>query len=313
MSDLVLNDDENSLDALQEAMGMSLDLNSKTKTSTLARLKLLHEPVTAVGEIKGKTTEYTVIEAGVFELTLRDGTKIYQKNPTVRLFLQRFMYQRYVLSDNRYVKTTLATTLQKDLPDVDGGFNCGRQAGYIEDFNSLPQEQKDVDRVRTVLGEIYFDNAKDETGEEINGGADMCVPFIGDFKKEGFKAFEIAIKTIAQKNKLLPHCMLELNTESRKGQSGLTYYVPTVTLRGTDLPINKKDKESFQNFLAYVDVYNQGVLQAHGSKDKEGKHLNGSAVLEKEAEDVVDVSEPKKKIAKKAVQQQKDEDLVPIM
>ena len=27
MSDLVLNDDENSLGALQEAMGMSLDLN----------------------------------------------------------------------------------------------------------------------------------------------------------------------------------------------------------------------------------------------------------------------------------------------
>ena len=36
-------------------------------------------------------------------------------------------------------------------------------------------------------------------------------------------------------------------------------------------------------------------------------------MLEKEAEDVVDVSEPKKKIAKKAVQQQQDEDLDPIM
>ena len=42
MSDLTLTD-VNDFSALQEAMGMSQDLETKTKSSTLARLKILHE------------------------------------------------------------------------------------------------------------------------------------------------------------------------------------------------------------------------------------------------------------------------------
>tara|TARA_X000001388_G_scaffold69176_1_gene57504 strand:- start:655 stop:1341 length:687 start_codon:yes stop_codon:yes gene_type:complete len=216
-----------------------------------------------------------------------------------------------VLNDNRYIKTTLATNLQKNLPDVDGGFNCGRQAGYIENFDALPQEQKDVDRVRTIFGEIYIDKARDEAGEEIDGDADMCVPFVADFKKEGFKAFEPAIKEIAQKSKLLPHCMLQLDTEAREGRSKLTYYVPTVSLLDTALDIDKKDQETFQDFLTFVNVYNQGVLDAHGNKGQKSESLNGSA-LEKEPESVVEVVEPKKKTMKKAIQHV-DEDMDHIM
>ena len=38
----------------------------------------------------------------------------------------------------------MSDNLNIDLKDNDGGFNCGKPAGYIEDFNSLPDNIKDL-------------------------------------------------------------------------------------------------------------------------------------------------------------------------
>ena len=48
--------------------------------------------------------------------------------------------------------------LQSDLKDNDGGFNCGKPAGYIKDFQALPKKMQDllkaIKRVRVVLGTV---------------------------------------------------------------------------------------------------------------------------------------------------------------
>ena len=48
------------------------------------------------------------------------------------------MYKRFVKGNdntpNRYIKTVMADNLNIDLKDNDGGFNCGKPAGYIQDF-----------------------------------------------------------------------------------------------------------------------------------------------------------------------------------
>ena len=48
--------------------------------------------------------------------------------------------------------------LNVDLKDNDGGFNCGKPAGYIQDYNALSQDKKDlikqIKRVRVVLGTV---------------------------------------------------------------------------------------------------------------------------------------------------------------
>ncbi len=292
MSDLTLTD-VNDFSALQEAMGMSQDLETKAKSSTLARLKILHEGVKGETVIKGKKTEYTAIDAGVYELTLSNGAKLYQKNPKVRLFLQRFMYQRYILNDNRYVKTTLATDLKSNLPDMDGGFNCGRQAGYVEDYASLPQEQKDVDRVRTILGEVYFDKALDESGEELDCSKSTGIPFVADFKKEAFKIFEPVIKEIATSKLLPPQCILEFNTDAKAGKSGLTYYIPKVSITKKDVSMTEADQKTFRDFVAWADSFNQNVMEQHNK--------NTDTVVASKIEEVEEpvVIEPKKKETKK--------------
>ena len=308
MSDLTLTNGD--FGALAEAMGMSQDMESKAKASTLARLKILHEGVKGTTEIKGKSTEYIAVEAGVYELTLPNGVKIYQKNPKVRLFLQRFMYQRYVVDDNRYIKTTLATNLKSNLPDTDGGFNCGRQAGYVEDYASLPQEQKDVDRVRTVLGEVYFDKALDESGEALDCSKSKGVPFVADFKKEGFKLFEAVIKEIAAKDKLLPQITIQFDTDSRENKSGNIYHVPKLGLVDGEVKLTAEDQKTFQDFVKWVGSYNESVMNQHDKTS--GSSTSKQA--EAPAENVIDV-EPKKKETKKveSITSKKPKDLESVM
>ena len=49
----------------------------------------------------------------------------------------------------------MADNLNVDLKDNDGGFNCGKPAGYIQDFKSLPEKMQDllkqIKRVRVCL------------------------------------------------------------------------------------------------------------------------------------------------------------------
>jgi hypothetical protein len=58
------------------------------------------------------------------------------------------MYKRFIKGTdtipNKYVKTIMADNLNIDLKDTDGGFNCGKPAGYIKDWQSLPKNCKNL-------------------------------------------------------------------------------------------------------------------------------------------------------------------------
>ena len=48
---------------------------------------------------------------------------------------------------------------------------CGKPAGYIQDFKSLPEKMQDflkqIKRVRVLFGTIELDNPVDETGHQF--------------------------------------------------------------------------------------------------------------------------------------------------
>ena len=77
-------------------------------------------------------------------------------------FMQRYMYKRFVMGSgdtpNKYIKTVMNDNLNVDLKDNDGGFNCGKPAGYIQDFKALDQKTQDlikqIKRVRVILGTV---------------------------------------------------------------------------------------------------------------------------------------------------------------
>ncbi len=270
---------------LAQAMGMEADTKTKKQTSTLARLKIDHSGVMGETEIKGKKKKVEVVDAGSFCLTLPDDTKLYDANPKIRLFQQKFMYKRYLTSGGpegkgMFVKTEMANDLKGDLRDNTGGFNCGKPSGWIEDYNSLPQDQKDliksIKRVRVLFGHITLTAPVNEKGESASSIKD--IPFIYEVdNKEAFKIMGGPIAEMIKQKYLLPQKVLTLGTEERSIASGAKYYVPSVELDSGVVEIkHPADEDTFKDFNEWIAGYNSYIVNAYSdaAKDQDKETVN---------------------------------------
>ena len=270
---------------LAQAMGMEADTKTKKQTSTLARLKIDHSGVMGETEIKGKKKKVEVVDAGSFCLTLPDDTKLYDANPKIRLFQQKFMYKRYLTSGGpegkgMFVKTEMANDLKGDLRDNTGGFNCGKPSGWIEDYNSLPQDQKDliksIKRVRVLFGHITLTAPVNEKGESAPSIKD--IPFIYEVdNKEAFKIMGGPVAEMIKQKYLLPQKVLTLGTEERSIASGAKYYVPSVELDSGVVELkHPADEDTFKDFNEWIAGYNSYIANAYAdaSKDQDKETVN---------------------------------------
>ena len=139
--------DTNNYAAMAKAMGIAHEAVTQSKSSSLARLRINHTPVMGTAEVNGKNVNVEVVSGGSYKLEIPDGPTYYSSSVKIRPFMQRFMYKRFVQgganSPNRFIKSVMADSLNIDLKDNDGGFNCGKPAGYIKDFKALPQKMQD--------------------------------------------------------------------------------------------------------------------------------------------------------------------------
>ena len=265
-TEITLSSDKNQFSNLAQAMGMGHDMVESKQKSNLARLKIDHFGVDGETEIKGKKKTIKVVDPGTFSLELPDGSKIYQENPKIRLFQQKFMYKRYLKeSDNKgmFIKTIMANDLKSDLIDNVGGVNCGKPSGWIEDYNSLPESQKtlikSVKRVRVLFGLATFDNAIDEGGLDVD--PQEGVPFIYEVdNRDAFKTLGTPIGQMAKQNRILPQHYLQLNTEEKQIPTGAEYYVPNVSLLPEVIELADNDQVIFKDFTGWIDNYNNWVI-----------------------------------------------------
>ena len=265
-TEITLSSDKNQFSNLAQAMGMGHDMVESKQKSNLARLKIDHFGVDGETEIKGKKKTIKVVDPGTFSLELPDGSKIYQENPKIRLFQQKFMYKRYLKeSDNKgmFIKTIMANDLKSDLIDNVGGVNCGKPSGWIEDYNSLPESQKtlikSVKRVRVLFGLATFDNAIDEGGLDVD--PQEGVPFIYEVdNRDAFKTLGTPIGQMAKQNRILPQHYLQLNTEEKQIPTGAKYYVPNVSLLPEVIELADNDQVIFKDFTGWIDNYNNWVI-----------------------------------------------------
>ena len=88
-------------------------------------------------EVNGKPTNVEVIEGGAYRLEVVSEDSsfyIFSKNITIRPFMQRFMLKRYVANrgaksgekKGSFHRTIMADSLNIDLKDNTGRFNCGK-------------------------------------------------------------------------------------------------------------------------------------------------------------------------------------------
>ena len=162
-TNIVTQDNMNTYNAeMAKIMGVGDDGDSsETKTSTLARVKIIHAPIMGMKTIDGEETETVVVKGGSYSIQMPDDKIVYGSKLTMRPFIQRYMYKKYVQgtdADNPgyFVKTIMADSLNQDLKDTHGGYNCGKPAGYIKDFKALSEDMqkliRTIKRVRVIFG-----------------------------------------------------------------------------------------------------------------------------------------------------------------
>ena len=271
--------DTNNFAAMAKAMGIAGEVDSKEKSSTLARLRINHSPI--IGSDK------VLVKGGTYKLDIPDGPTYYGGSIKIRPYMQRFMYKRFIKGNdkvaNKFVKTLMADNLNIDLKDNDGGFNCGKPAGFIKDFKALPEKTqeliKQIKRVRVVFGTVEMTDVVDEQGKKTTIES---TPFIWEIdNRDAFKLVGDSFNKLAKMKRLPVQHAITANTEERKLPNGSSYYIPVVSLNVTEtLELTDAEQDMFADFMSWVDNYNTYIANTWGEK--------ANAHMDEDDVDVVD-------------------------
>lgn len=263
--------DTNNFDAMAQAMGLTE--NSKSKSSGIPRLRIWHKPIMGIAEVNGKKVNMEIIEGGMFRLQIPDGPTYYASSINMRVYLQRFLHKRFIKGvnnkPNTYVKTVMSETLDIDLKDDAGGFNCGKQAGFIKDWEALPEKQKElirqIKRTRAVFGTVEMINPVDEKGEPVEL---EVTPFIWEIdNRDAFKTVGDVLSRIAKMKRYPVQHNILVNTQANELNNGENFYTPVVSFDITKpLELTETEQEMFSNFVSWVDSYNAGIANKWAEK-----------------------------------------------
>ena len=265
--------DINNFNGMAQAMGMNADLTTKKATLQLARLKLQHSPIMGEVEVKGKKTQAAIVNGGSYKIEdVANDTTFYSEDVTIRPYVQRFMYKKFDNSSGRafYVKTVMADNLNTDLKDNAGGFNCGKPAGWIKDYDALPENTKkllkSIKRVRVFIGTLTAKNVLAEDGSELEDVVDL--PFIWEIdNRDAFKIMGEPISKIGSLKHLPVQYEIALGSTERKGNIG-TFYLPSGTLGKDVHEVTDEVQERFGDFMQWIENYNVYVFGAWKDKAK---------------------------------------------
>ena len=284
--------DTNNYAAMAKAMGIAHEAVTQSKSSSLARLRINHTPVMGTAEVNGKNVNVEVVSGGSYKLEIPDGPTYYSSSVKIRPFMQRFMYKRFVQgganSPNRFIKSVMADSLNIDLKDNDGGFNCGKPAGYIKDFKALPQKMQDlikqIKRVRVVFGVVELTEPTNNQGESVSLDN---TPFIWEIdNRDAFKEMGVPFATLAKMQRLPVQHIITANTSERKIPTGASFYIPIASLDVSNtIELTNDDQMLFGDFMTWVDNYNNYIVNSWAEKANSRMEDGDAEILD----DLVDI------------------------
>tara|TARA_X000001382_G_scaffold111892_1_gene88902 strand:- start:174 stop:1118 length:945 start_codon:yes stop_codon:yes gene_type:complete len=285
-TDLVTRDNVGNYAAMSKLMGVDNSTDdSESKTSMLARVKIIHSPIMGMKKIDGEDTETVVVKAGSYCIQMPDDIFVYGSKLKIRPFMQRYMYKKYVQSTDMdtpgyFVKTVMADSLNSDLKDTNGGFNCGKPAGYIKDFKALSEDLqkviKTIKRVRVIFGLATMENPIDQTGKKLSDiPSDIPVIFEID-NRTSFKTSGEPFNTLAKRKHLPIQHSIDFTTEAQEIATGAKYYTVLTKLDGKALDVSPEDAETLQSFLDWIANYNSYVLSSYD--EKKGNNMSNEDI-----------------------------------
>jgi len=266
--------DTNNYEAMAKAMGIAGEgtkASDNKKTQQLPRFRINHSAIMGETKMNGKNVNVEIVEGGTYKLEIPDGETYYSKTASIRPFMQRFMYKRFVKNMNAkmgepmgvYHKTVMADSLNLDLKDNQGGFNCGKPAGYIQDFKALPEKTQDlikqIKRVRVIFGLVDLLEPCNDKGESV---AFKSTPFIWEVdNRDAFKTVGQPFTKLAQLKRLPVQHSIKLETEERKLPNGNVFYLPVSTLDiSNKVDLSDDDQVIFGDFMSWIQNYNQYIV-----------------------------------------------------
>jgi len=266
--------DTNNYEAMAKAMGIAGEGTKSSdakKTQQLPRFRINHAPIMGETKMNGKNVNVEIVQGGTYKLEIPDGETYYSKTASIRPFMQRFMYKRFVKNMNAkmgepmgvYHKTVMADSLNLDLKDNQGGFNCGKPAGYIQDFKALPEKTQDlikqIKRVRVIFGMVDLLEPSNNKGESV---AFESTPFIWEIdNRDAFKTVGAPFTKLAQLKKLPVQHTIALDTEERKLPNSNVFYLPVSTLDiSNKVDLSDDDQVIFGDFMSWIQNYNQYIV-----------------------------------------------------
>ena len=283
----------NNFSDMAKLMGMSVDNQQAAKSSVLARLRINHSPIMGEQEVNGKQVKLEVVSGGTYKLEIPDGPTYYASGVNVRPFVQRYMYKRFVKGNdstpNRYIKTVMADNLNIDLKDNDGGFNCGKPAGYIQDFKALPEKTQDlirqIKRVRAVFGIVELVDPVDASGNPVTVDA---TPFIWEVEnRDAFKTIGNVFVKLGKMRRLPPMHTFSASTSEQSLPNGNKFYLPETKLDlQKTLELDDETQETLGNFLAWITNYNEYISNAWDENAHKHEDVDTATV-----DDFIDITE----------------------
>ena len=275
--------DTNNFADMAKTMGMGADMSQNKQTAQLARLKISHSPIMGEVEVKGKKTQAAIVNGGVYRIDdLASESVFYSDAVTVRPYVQRFMYKKYVKPEGGkgfYVKTIMADYLNVDLKDNMGGFNCGKPTGFVKDFQALPDKTKallkSIKRVRVLIGTLDATNVLDEQGNEVTDI--VSLPFIWEIdNRDAFKIMgEPITKSASMKHLPIQHT-ISLGSQERKLPNGNVYYLPTAKLNSDVVEVDDATQDQFGIFMQWIENYNVYIFNTWETKAQPRDDMDAS-------------------------------------
>ena len=156
----------------------------------------------------------------------------------------------------------MANDLNSDLKDNDGGFNCGKPAGWIEDFKALPEKTQDlirqIKRVRVMFGTVQLHNITDAQGNPVDLDEQSFIWEIEN--RDAFKTAGTLFTKLGKMRRLPVQHNIKAATEEQKLPNGSSFYLPTLALDLNEtLDVTDPEQEVFANFLAWIQNYNEYI------------------------------------------------------
>ena len=268
---------------LLAAMGLKA---SNSGGSSLNRLAIVQAPIMGEIEVNGKKIRTEVVPVGAYRLTTGDEQVVYATEVDVRVFAIRQQYTSWDSENKVMHKTVMAMDLNGDLKDTKGGFNIGRPSGYVEDFDALPKETKDIIRsvkhTTNVFGVVSLVGAMDEKGEPVEG-RDAEVPFAMEIRStQGRKNLKAVLDTITRRKALPVQYQIRLGATVSQKPDGGSIGTLTATL-GPKVDTTPEDGDTLRDFFSYISNINQYVMDKwaevqDGAISDEDKEIVGSIV-----------------------------------